>query len=314
MSEQQLHVIFGSGPLGRAVARELFASGKRVRMVNRSGAADVPAGIEVIRGDVFSARTTIMACANATVVYLCAAPPYHEWVQKFPALQAAIVEGAATAGAKLVSAENLYMYGEVEGPIREDLPLAATTRKGRTRAAMAGALLEAHVKGQLRVAIGRGSDFFGPHVLNSVLGERTFVPALTGKRVYAFGDIDLPHTYTFIEDFGKALVILGERDEALGQAWHVPNAETVSTRTLVTMIFEEVRQKPNVTSMSPTMMQMLGFFIPALREMKEMMYEFQRPFVVDCNKFSRTFGNHATPLREAVRKTVNWYRGRHGTA
>jgi nucleoside-diphosphate-sugar epimerase len=313
MNEHPLHVVFGTGPLGRAVARELFAAGKRVRIVNRSGEADVPAGIEVIRGDSSSVKTTTMACANAAVVYQCAAPPYHEWVEKFPALQAAIIEGAATAGAKLVSAENLYMYGEVHGPIREDLPLAATTRKGRTRAAMANALLEAHAKGELRVAIGRGSDFFGPHVLTSALGERTFVPALAGKRVYAFGDMDVPHTYTFIEDFGKALVILGERDEALGQVWHVPNAETVSTRTLVTMIFEEARQKPNVSSMSPTMMQMIGLLIPAVREMKEMMYEFQKPFIVDSSKFSRTFGNHATPLRDAIRKTLIWYRGRHST-
>lgn len=312
MNEQQLHVVFGTGPLGRAVARELFATGKRVRMVNRTGEADVPAGIDVMRGDAFSTKTTTTACANAAVVYQCAAPPYHEWVERFPPLQAAIVEGAAAAGAKLVSAENLYMYGEVNGPIREDLPLAATTRKGRTRAAMANDLLAAHAKGRLRVSIGRGSDFFGPHVLNSVIGNRTIVPALAGKRVAAIGDIDLPHTYTFIEDFGKALVILGDRDEALGQVWHVPNAETVTTRTLVTMIFEEARQKPNVTAMSPTMMRMVGFFMPPVREMKEMMYEFQKPLIVDSSKFTHAFGNHATPLREAIRKTVIWYRGRHG--
>jgi nucleoside-diphosphate-sugar epimerase len=312
MNEQQLHVVFGTGPLGRAVARELFATGKRVRMVNRTGEADVPAGIDVMRGDAYSTKTTTEACANAAVVYQCAAPPYHEWVERFPPLQAAIVEGAAAAGAKLVSAENLYMYGEVNGPIREDLPSAATTRKGRTRAAMANDLLAAHAKGRLRVSIGRGSDFFGPHVLNSVIGNRTIVPALAGKRVAAIGDIDLPHTYTFIEDFGKALVILGDRDEALGQVWHVPNAETVTTRALVTMIFEEARQKPNVTSMSPAMMRMVGFFMPPVREMKEMMYEFQKPFIVDSSKFTRAFGNHATPLREAIRKTVIWYRGRHG--
>jgi nucleoside-diphosphate-sugar epimerase len=311
MNEPQLHVVFGTGPLGRAVARELFAAGKSVRMVNQSGRADVPAGIDVIRGDAYSTKSTTMACANATVVYQCAAPPYHQWVERFPPLQAAVVEGAAAAGAKLVSAENLYMYGEVDGPIREDLPSAATTRKGRTRAAMANDLLEAHAKGRLRVSIGRGSDFFGPHVLSSALGERTFVPALAGKRVYAIGNIDLPHTYTFIEDFGKALVILGQRDEALGQVWHVPNAETVTTRTLVTMIFEEARQPPNVSAMSPTMMQMIGLFVPAVREMKEMMYEFQKPFVVDSSKFTRAFGNHATPIREAIGKTLVWYRGRH---
>jgi len=311
MNEQQLHVVFGTGPLGRAVARELFASGKRVRMVNRSGKADAPAGIEVVQGNAFSVESTTAACANAAVVYQCAAPPYDKWVERFPPLQAAIVEGAAAAGAKLVSAENLYMYGEVDGPIREDLPYAATTRKGSVRASMAHDLLEAHAKGRLRVAIGRGSDFFGPHVLNSVLGERTFVPALTGKRVAAIGDIDSPHTYTFIEDFGKALVLLGERDEALGQVWHVPNPETVTTRAFVTMVFEEARQKPNVTGMGSAMMRLGGLFIPAAREMMEMMYEFQKPFIVDSSKFVQAFGNHATPLRDAIRKTVIWYRGRH---
>ena len=38
----ELHVVFGTGPVGLAVMRELHAQGKRVRLVNRSGTAAAP--------------------------------------------------------------------------------------------------------------------------------------------------------------------------------------------------------------------------------------------------------------------------------
>jgi len=129
------------------------------------------------------------------------------------------------------------MYGQVNGPMTEELPHAAMTRKGRTRAQMSEALLAAHRAGKVRVAIGRASDFYGPGVLDSALGERVFSPALAGKSASMPGDLSQPHTYTFIDDFGTALVNLGERDEALGQVWHVPNAPTVTTRAALTALF-----------------------------------------------------------------------------
>ena len=46
----EIHVIFGTGPVGMSVMDELSSRGKRVRMVNRSGRADVPEGVEVRRG------------------------------------------------------------------------------------------------------------------------------------------------------------------------------------------------------------------------------------------------------------------------
>jgi nucleoside-diphosphate-sugar epimerase len=307
-TDGELHVVFGTGPLGTAVMRELVRRGKRVRMVNRSGRADVTDGVEVVGGDAYRPEVTREVCRAAAVVYQCAQPQYHEWPEKFPPLQDSILEGAAGAGARLVVAENLYMYGEVDGPIHEDLSYAARTRKGKTRAAMAEAVLAAHRSGRVRAAIGRGSDFFGPGALDSAMGDRAFLPALVGKPASLAGNIDLPHTYTFIEDFGKALVILGERDEALGQAWHVPNDETLTTRQFMTMAFEEIGQPPKMSSMGKLMMRLGGLFIPAARETVEMMYEFEKPFVVDSTRFERTFGVRATPLRDAIRETVAWYR------
>lgn len=303
----EFHVIFGTGPLGKAIMRELLARNKQVRMVNRSGKAEVPPNVEVVATDAYNAENTRIVTVGATVVYQCAQPAYTQWPELFPSLQASILKGAAANGAKLVVGDNLYMYGAVDGSLREDLPNAATTRKGRVRAQMAETLLNAHRRGIVRVAIGRGSDFYGPEVLASVMGDRIFPAVLTGKPASGVGDIDLPHTYTFIDDFGKALVVLGERDEALGQIWHVPNADTITTRQFITMAFEEAGYPPKISKMGKFMMQLGGIFIPEARETVEMMYEFDEPFVVNHDKYVRAFGNHATPLREGIRRTLRWY-------
>ena len=136
-NDNELHVIFGTGPLGMAVMRQLVAKGKHVRMVNRSGQATVADTVQVVKGDAADPASTREVCKDAAVAYNCAAPHYTKWPTMFPPLQAGIIEGAASAGAKLVSAENVYMYGRVSGPITEDLSYAATTRKGRARARLA---------------------------------------------------------------------------------------------------------------------------------------------------------------------------------
>jgi nucleoside-diphosphate-sugar epimerase len=310
-----LHVIFGSGPLGQSIARELLVRGKRVRMVNRSGKhpADLPGSVEMMPGDAYNLDFTRQATAGADVVYQCAQPPYHCWPAEFPALQAAILEGAAAAGAKLVAGENLYMYGEVDGPIHEGLPYAATTRKGKVRGEMARSLLEAHRSGKIRVALGRGADFYGPGVLESTMGARAIRPALQGKPASLMGNIDLPHTYTYIEDFGRALVILGEREDALGQAWHVPSPVTLTQRELMTLFFHEMKLPPKMSGMGRGMLAFGGLFVPAARESLEMMYEFEKPFVMNHGRFARAFGDISTPHEDAVRRTVEWFKSKELT-
>jgi nucleoside-diphosphate-sugar epimerase len=260
--------------------------------------------------DLGSAR---QVCQGAAVVYQCAAPPYDEWLEKFPLLQTNILEAAAHVGAKLVIGDNLYMYGDVSGqPLTEDLPNAATTRKGRLRAEMAEAALTAHRTGKVNVTIGRGSDFFEPGVLNSGMGERAIRPALQGKPASLIGNIDMPHTYTFINDFGRALATLGQHEEALGQVWHIPNTETVTTRQFMTIVFEEIGLPPKMSGMSKLMMRIGGLFIPEAKEAVEMIYQFEKPFIVDSSKFERAFSEHATPLPKAIKQTIAWYQAYFG--
>ncbi len=284
-------------------------SPRRVRMVNHSGRARVPHGVEVVGGDATDEAFAREASEGASVVYFALNPPYDKWPELFPGLQAGVLKGAASAGAKLIAMENLYMYGPTDGrPITEDLPYAPNTRKGRVRAMMSEELMEAHRSGRVRVAIGRASDFFGPRVLTSAAGEQVFGRAVEGKSAQVAGDPDQPHTYTYVPDIGKGLVVLGEREEALGRAWHLPSPETLTTRQFVEMIFEEVGKPARIQAAPKIVLRALGLFNPAIRETIEMLYEFEEPFVVDDSRFEREFGEQATPLREAIQHTVRWYR------
>lgn len=310
MSSEKVNVIFGTGPLGMAVMRELRRHGvQRIRMVNRSGRLAELAPVEVVKGDASQPSEAIALCKDAEAVYHCAMPTYTNWPQLFPALTAGIMAGAAAADAKLIYGDNLYMYGQVKGPLTENMPYLATGKKGLTRAHMAEALLHAHQSGKVRVAIGRASDYYGPGVKQSSLGERVFGFALGGKSVDLLGNVDMPHTYTYIDDFAKGLVTLGQEDRALGEVWHMPSAKTMTTREMLAMLFDELGSTRSIRTSSRGMVSVIGLFHPMLRELKEVFYEFEQPFILDHSKFLAAFGPQTTtPHEEAIRKTVQWYK------
>jgi len=304
----RLHAVFGTGALGLAVARHLARRGEQVRVVNRSGRADVPEGVDVLAANVGEPGEAKLACDGASVVYHCANPPYAKWSELHPPLMDAIIEGAASAGAKLIFGDNLYAYGPVDGPLTEDLPQAAPGPNGRTRARIAGELMRAHRDGRVRAAIGRGSDFFGPYARQSTVGDQVFARALAGKAARVLGDPDLPHSVTYVEDFARALVTLGEREEALGRIWHVPNDQPVTLRRFVEVVFEEIGRPARLQTAPDWGLALAGLFNPTIRAVKEQLYQVRRPWVVDSAEFERTFGWSATPLPEAVAATVAWFR------
>jgi nucleoside-diphosphate-sugar epimerase len=309
MNTDELHVIFGAGPLGQAVMRELVKRDKCVAMVNRSGKrpAGVNQTVQIIAADLYDPQAVAQVTHTAAVVYQCAQPEYTEWPQKFPPLMKSIISGMTGSGTTLVMGDNLYMYGDVDGLIHEGLPHKAKGPKGLTRARIADELLQAHHDGKLRVTIGRASDFFGPSVLGSFVGETVFGALAKGKAANVMGNIDLPHTFSFIDDFGKALVVLGDHQEALGQAWHIPNAPAVTTRQFVHMAAEALAVKPKMMVAGPLLMRAIGLFVPAVHEMIELEYEVTKPYLVDDSKYKKAFGDHSTPLKEAIRQTADWY-------
>ncbi|KAM3108890.1 NAD-dependent epimerase/dehydratase family protein [Phormidesmis sp. 146-33] len=314
-----MHIIFGTGPAGTTLAKFLHARGKQVRCINRSGKAAVPSGVEVVAGDVLNVEQVRLAlttasegsdCAETTVVYHCANVPYPQQVELIPRFQANIIDGAARVNAKLIVLDTLYGYGEAHGqPMTEATPYAATTRKGRMRAEVAQKYLAAHQAGTVRVALGRSADFFGSRVLNSALGDRVFPAVFANKPVQLLGNLDLPHSYTYIEDVARGLATLGERSEALGHVWLLPVvAPPVTQREMVQLIAKEVGHPVRIQRLPKLAIQAIGLFDANLREFVEMFYQYTEPQIVVSSKFEQAFGWSATPLNVAIRATLDWYR------
>lgn len=309
------HVIFGTGVIGIALMRALQRRGEGVRMVNRSGRLPASAAgtgmAEVVAGDARDPAFTARVADGARVVYQVLNPPYHKWVAEFPGLQAGVLAAAESAGARLVSMENVYMYGRPAGrPFTEDRPNGAHTVKGKLRGRMAGDLLAAHAAGRVQVAIGRASDYFGPGGgAQSNLGDRVFPAAIAGKTAQVLGDPDQPHTYTYTADIGEALAVLGEHADAPGEVWHLPNAEARTTRQIVETIYMLAGQhRTRLRSTPSLLLRALGLVNPTVRELVEMQYEFEEPFIVDSSKIQGRLGVVATPLDRALAETLDSYR------
>lgn len=304
----ELHVIIGSGALGMALSRELLARRKRVRMVNRSGVADVPTRVYVFRGDAAESSTLREACEEATAIYHCAQPSCRDWVSAAPALMDGVITAAEVSGARIVYADSPWAYGAASSPLTEDLPYRPCGAFGAARARIAARLMEAHQRGRVRATIGRASDFFGPFCRTSLLGRCVFDAALGGRPAQVPGAPDLPHTYTYIDDFARALIVLAEREEALGQAWHVPSAETVTTRRFVEMVFEALGTPARFRVVPQAGLTVRGWFNPEQRALNETRRQREQPFVLDHGKFQQAFGAQTTPHPDAILKTLEWWR------
>ena len=311
MPASDLQVVFGTGQIGAAVAARLALSGVRVRAVSRHRPTRVAAGVEWRGADVSDPEACADAAKGASVVYQCLNAPYTRWPQLFPPLQAAVLAAAERAEARLVSLENVYGYGPTGGmALTEDLPAAATSVKGRARAAMTRELLDAQAAGRVQIAIGRAADFFGAGVTASTLGERVFANAVAGSRVDFLGNPDLLHTYSYAPDVAAGLVTLGTDDRAVGQVWHLLGPQTVTTRAILDLVADEVGHPVKIRPIPPVVLRALGLVSPMMHGLAEMAYQFEQPFVLDTSKFEHTFGPGGTPLTDAVHATVAWYASR----
>ena len=303
------HVVFGTGQVGRPLVERLLADGHDVVAVNRSGRAGIP-GAQVVGGDATDPAFTTRVSDGAHAVYFCLnASNYGRWDAEFPPLQRGVLTGAARAGARLVVLDNLYAYGPPHGrPLVETMSANPTSTKAATRAALTEELLGSHAAGQVDVAIGRASDYFGPGALMSALGETVFGTALTGARAQVMGDPDQPHSYSYTPDVAAALVTLGSAAGAVGKVWHLPVAPARTTRQIIEHVYAAAGHRPRTLAAGRTTLRALGLVMPAMREYLHTLYQFTDPWVVDDSSFRTAFGVAATPLDEALDATLAWYR------
>ncbi|MFJ7586625.1 NAD-dependent epimerase/dehydratase family protein [Streptomyces sp. NPDC097617] len=308
------HVVIGFGPAGAATARLLAEQGHTVRVVTRSGRSPEP-GIEHVALDATDSERLTEAARGAAALHSCAAPPYHRWASEWPPLAASLCAAAETTGAVLVMLGNLYAYGPVDGPLTEELPLAATGPKGRVRAAVWEQARSLHEQGRIRAVEVRASDFFGPGVTEGGhLAGRVLPPLLRGRPVTTLGDPDAPHSWTYLPDVARALTEVAGDERAWGRAWHVPTQEPQSVRGMVDRLAAEAGTGPVAVRRLPSaVVGLAALFSPLIRELKEVRYQFDRPFVVDSSAYETAFAARPTPLDEQVKATVDWWRERVAT-
>ena len=309
-----LHVIIGAGPLGASVARSLLERGQRVRIVTRSGSRPLE-NVEALAADVRTAPGAVKAVAGASVVYQCAQPPYHRWAAEFPQLQKSILDVAATAGADLVLADNLYAYGDPEGEVMvESTPERATTTKGVVRRTMAQDALAAHAAGRLRVATTRPSNYFGPGY--DLTGTTVFAKALLGKPMQFLIRGDQPHSFSFVPDAGAAMAAIGTSEHGWGQTWITSIQSPMTQQEFAERIWSAAGQTGTAKTsyVSEGLLRFAGLFSPAIRAAVEMTYEYDRPFIASSAAFEEAFGMHPTPLDEAITATLRAYAPERVTA
>lgn len=294
-------VVLGAGQIGALVAQKLTARGEPVKVVRRSSGGDL--------SDFMFAQK---AAAGARAIIHCAVPPYHQWLTQLEPLNAGVLHAAKTSKAPLIVLDNLYGYGKPTAPLTETSPVNPCSRKGELRARIAEQQLDAHRRGDARVAIARASDFYGPNVtLAATFGERFLGRVVKGQSGECFGDPTLPHSYSYAGDVADGLITLAlESERSVGEVWHLPVAQTESTESIVKRFgralgFAKELQTNTIPSL---VLRVMALFVPAVKELLEMRYQWQLPFVLDDSKFRSSFGAKAkaTSLDDGVAATVAW--------
>lgn len=313
----QTHVVFGAaGSLGAAIVRRLAALGMPARCVVRSldSAKRVlprQTTVEIEVGDALNTESVLALCRNAKTIYHCVNVPYQHWSEIMPKVTDNILAGAKEVKANVVFPGNVYGYGRFQYiPATEDHPLAATSKKGKLRNAIERKLMDAHKAGDVIVVIPRFPDYYGPNVVNRLIAP-IFENAIAGKKAQWFGKVDVPHNLIYIEDAAAAAVLLATNEDAYGQVWHVPGAGPLTGRQFIEMAFKAAGNKPDIGVLSSGSLRFASLVNSEAREMKELLYEFEEPLVLDGTKFASAFPSFKyTPHEEAVQKTVEWFRKR----
>lgn len=298
-----------NGITGKLLAEELIGRGYKVRGVSRR---PFLGNWEHISADVLNPESLNNAVKGSEVVYFCVGLTYNTkvWQRDWLPLIENVITACIANKAKLVFLDNVYMYGLVVGEMTEQTPMNPTSKKGEIRKAVAEKLLDAFKNRGLKGCIARSADFYGPDCSNSMLTATVFENLAKGKTAQLLGNPDKIHSYTFTEDIAKSMATLGVDSRADGQVWHLPTAKNPLTgHQMVEKIAQSMGVKPKLTSMGNFLVRLLGIFIPILREVHEMMYQYNNDYVFNSEKYERVFGDVSPmPYEQGIAKTAQFYK------
>lgn len=304
MSDRELHVVVGAaGVTGRLVVRHLLASGVRVRAITRDGRSVGDPAAEPVAVDAADPVALAAAAMGATAIHHCAMPPIARWRSDFPPLTDAVIAAGEATGARVVYADDTWMYGKVSGPMTPDLPYRPVSRHGVLRAWLAERFQHAAAGGRIRLSIVRAGELYGPGARSMIAGT-VFGAIRKGRTARWFGSPDLPITPTNVDDFARTIAVVGRHDTANSAIWHVPHPDPTTGRRLVTLAADQAGRRAAVAAITGRQLRALGTVVPLARDGASLIYQFEQPFVVDGSATADAFGITPTPWVDGVRDVL----------
>lgn len=301
-------ILGAGGAIGTELAKALPSYTDKIRLVSRHPKKINP-GDELLEADLLKPGEVERAIKGSEVVYVTVGFPYSLkfWREHWRAFMENVTSACAAEGAKMVFFDNIYMYdpGHLDG-ITEETPVRPSSEKGKIRAEIDDRIMQQVATGKLKALIARSADFYGPGIKNtSVLTEMVINPLSEGKTATWMGSMKFKHSYTYTPDAGKATALLGNTENAYNQVWHLPTAPDPMTGTEWVKAFaSELGVKPKSRTASKAMLRLLGIFIPVMKEMVEMLYQYDRDYVFLSDKFEKEFDFSPTPYAEGIRNIV----------
>ncbi len=302
-----MQTILGStGIIGTGLAKSLTQYTDKIRLVSRNPKLVNPTD-QLVAADLTDERQTLTAVEGSEIVYLTIGLQYKTsiWTEKWPLIMKNIINACKEHKSKLVFFDNAYSYGLVKGWIKEDTRINPRSKKGEVRAKIAQMLMSEVDKGGFDAIIARAADFYGPNTPLSFVTVAVFDNLKKGKKAQWFIDANKKHSMTYTPDAAKATAILGNTSTAYNQIWHLPTNKNVLTgKEFIELAAKEFGVKPDYTELKKWMIQMIGVFIPILRESIEMLYQNEYDFLFDSTKFEKAFNFQPTDYKDGIAATV----------
>lgn len=191
----------------------------------------------------------------------------------------------------------------------EDLPSVDYGRNPKARAEVTRLWQAAHAAGRVRVAAVRSADFYGPGVVQSVLGVASLQTLAAGKTARLLSSADLPHDVAHVSDYARGVITLADApDDAYGLACHVPCAPTQTLRQHLRIAVDALGVPLKLSVLPNWLARPLGLFVPFVCEGIEMQFLFDRPYVVDAAKFRSRFWSEVVPFEVGFAATAQAFR------
>jgi len=287
-----MHTILGAGgAVANALTRELANSSEKIRLVSRKQIANMPANATWQQADLLKYDEVLAAVKGSKVIYLTAGLVYDIkiWRAQWPVLMQNVINAAKETQARVIFFDNVYMYGQVNGPMTESTPYSPCSEKGEVRAQIATKLMDEAIAGNISATIARAADFYGTENKNGFFDLMVMDKFAHHHKVQWIGNPDYLHSFSFIPDMGKGLFLLGQNEGTSNQIWHMPTAKAKTGKEFLEIAAKAYNEKPNYMAINKLMMTMVGWFDPLVKSSVEMYYQYVNDYIFDSSKFEQMF-------------------------